>query len=146
MISIYNLTSSTFNKSKYMKYEFNFGFGRSIAIFMVLATMMYSSYGKITNFNGTLDGIRKKGLPFPLLALIFAIISQVMGILFVLAGEYRWFSKDKKTNKKIKNGGKVLLISFLVLTLWFYHNIFTMEGQNVNFLKNTGLIGGVMLI
>ena len=36
-----------------------------------------SSSDKLLNFNKTLNGIEKQGLPFPLLALLFAIIFQI---------------------------------------------------------------------
>lgn len=119
---------------------------KMMVILMILSTFMYSVYSKITDFDGSLQGIQNKGLPVPYIALLYAMLSQFVGILLIVGSEMKWYSKDPEKNEKYKNWGKALLISFILLTLWYYHNIFTMDNQIGNFVKNVGLMGGVILI
>jgi putative oxidoreductase len=113
---------------------------RKHGIFFLLSIFMMSSVNKVFNFNKTLEGIVKQGLPLPLIALIIAVILQVFGYSTILMSEF------KIIDKKYQNYGKISLIIFTVLTLYYYHNIFTMENQTINFMKNLGLIGGLMLL
>jgi len=113
---------------------------RKVGILLVLLTFMMSTFNKISNPLKTLEGIEKKGLPFPILALGFAILSQVVGITTILTSEF------KLIEKQYQKYGKISLIIFTILATYFYHNIFTMENQTINFMKNMGLIGGLILI
>lgn len=113
---------------------------RKIGIVLVLLTFIMSSVNKISNPLKTLSGIEKKGLPLPILALGFAILSQVLGITTILTSEFNLIKKD------YQKYGKISLIIFTILATYFYHNILTMENQTINFMKNMGLIGGLILI
>jgi putative oxidoreductase len=113
---------------------------RKLGILFILMIYMYSSSNKILNFTDTLNGIINKGLPLPYIALLFAITSQLVGIIFILLDEFY------KKNDILRYVGKYSLIIFTLLTIYFYHNILVDKTQTTQFLKNMGLIGGLMLI
>ena len=113
---------------------------RTFAIFMLLFIFMMSSYNKITNFNNTLISIEEKGLPLPLFALLGAISFQFLGISGILIDEFNLI------NSKILKYSKYFLVVFTILATYYYHNIFTMKNQQINFMKNLSIIGGLLLI
>lgn len=113
---------------------------RKTGIIFLLSIFIMSSFNKVVNFNKTLSGIEKQGLPVPLLALIFAILSQVIGYSTIISSEFNLI------DKKYLLVGKISLIVFTILATYYYHNIFTMENQMINFMKNLGLIGGLMVL
>lgn len=118
---------------------------RQIAILLLVNIFFSSSYNKITNFNSTLIGIEKKGLPFPQLALLGAISFQLIGLIGILLKEFKLVDNSFKYYKYLQYS-KYFLIVFTILATYFYHNIFTMENQNINFGKNMSIIGGLLLI
>lgn len=113
---------------------------RIIAIILILLIFIKSLFSKITNFNSTLISIQNKQIPFPVIALLTAIILQSFGIFSILSAEFSLIQQ------KYTLYGKLSLVIFTMLANYFYHNIFTMDNQMNNFLKNMGLIGGILLI
>jgi len=99
-----------------------------------------SSFNKITNFNNTLLGIEEKGLPLPFVALIVAISFQLIGIFGILIDELNLI------NSKNLKYSKYFLVVFTILATYYYHNIITMKNQQINFMKNLSIIGGLLLI
>jgi putative oxidoreductase len=114
---------------------------RKIAIIFVLLTFMFSLFNKLSDVKGLYNKISNKKMPFPLIATAFAIISQALGIIILLLNAFEFLD-----DKRIIIFGKTLLIVFTLLATYYYHNIFTMKNQNISFLKNMGLIGGIYLI
>ena len=119
---------------------------RIIGLILISILFLSSSSNKILNTGNTLSGIKAKGLPFPLLALLFAIISQILGLILIFSSEFNLFKLDNDMNKILKYCGKYLLIIFTLLATYFYHNMFKYPSQKVNFMKNICIIGGLMLI
>lgn len=116
---------------------------RQIAILLLINIFITSSYNKITNFNSTVLSIENKGLPFPYFALLGAISFQLIGIIGILSKEFKLI--DSKYDKYLQYS-KYFLIIFTLLATYYYHNIFTMENQNINFGKNMSIIGGLLLL
>lgn len=89
-----------------------------------------SAIGKITDFGGTAEMMAGQGLPIPEVLLIFTIAFQLLGGLSLLLGY------------KVKIGS-ILLILFLIPATLVFHN----PATDINgFLKNIGLIGGLLMV
>jgi putative oxidoreductase len=119
---------------------------RIFGLILISLLFLSSSSDKLLNFNKTLNGIEKQGLPFPLLALLFAIIFQILGLVLIFSSEFNLLKLDNNFNKTLKYCGKYLLIVFILLATYFYHNVFIDLKQKNNFLKNICIIGGIMLV
>ena len=84
----------------------------------------------ITGYSDTVGMMADKGLPIPDVLLIFTIIFQLLGGLSLLLGY------------KVKIGS-ILLILFLIPASFAFHN----PATDINgFLKNIGLIGGLLMV
>ena len=84
----------------------------------------------IFGYSDTVSMMAEKGLPIPDLLLIFTIIFQLLGGLSLLLGY------------KVKIGS-ILLILFLIPASFAFHN----PATDINgFLKNIGLIGGLLMV
>ncbi|NEP57099.1 MAG: DoxX family protein [Symploca sp. SIO2G7] len=93
-----------------------------------------SGISKIPNFGGTQQFMSANGVPMALTGILLfaAIIFLLVGGLSVLLGyKARW--------------GAMILILFLVPTTFIFHNPFA-PGQMIAFLKNLGLIGGLLMV
>lgn len=112
---------------------------RIIGLILLSIIFISSSINKLLNFNSTYEGIVKKGLPIPLIATIFAIVSQLGGLSLIYISEYN-------KNKILRYCGKYLIVLFVVLATYFYHNMFIDKTQTIPFMKNTAIIGGLILI
>ena len=84
----------------------------------------------IIGYSDTVSMMANKGLPIPNILLIFTIIFQLLGGLSLLLGY------------KVKIGS-ILLILFLIPASFAFHN----PATDINgFLKNIGLIGGLLMV
>ena len=117
-----------------------------IGLILLCSIFISSSFGKLINPVSTYNGIVSKGLPLPLLATIFAIGSQLLGLFLIFSVEFNIFKLNSENNNILKNIGKYLLIIFTVLATYYYHNMFTDSKQKYHFMKNIAIIGGLMLI
>ena len=88
--------------------------------------------GKIFGFSGTVEMMAGQGLPIPSILLIFTIAFQLLGSLSLLLGY------------KVKLGS-ILLIIFLIPATLVFHNPLISPDELNNFLKNIGLIGGLLM-
>jgi len=106
---------------------------------MIAAIFLLSAVGnKIPNFQGTAAYMASEGVPAPQVMLAGAIVFLIAGSLSVILGY--------KT--KI---GATLLLAFLVLATYFFHDFWTFEGQEagmqmIQFLKNTALMGTMLTL
>ena len=87
----------------------------------------------ILGFTDTVSQMAGMGLPIPEVLLIFTIIFQILGGLSLLLGY------------KVKIGS-ILLILFLIPATLVYHNPIGDASQVNDFLKNIGLIGGLLMV
>ena len=84
----------------------------------------------IIGYGDTVSMMADMGLPIPDILLIFTIIFQLLGGLSLLLGY------------KVKIGS-ILLILFLIPASFAFHN----PATDINgFLKNIGLIGGLLMV
>lgn len=84
----------------------------------------------IIGYGGTVEMMGNNGLPIPEVLLIFTIIFQLLGGLALLLGY------------KVQIGSLLLIVFLIPATLVFHNPISDING----FLKNIGLIGGLLMV
>ena len=97
---------------------------------------LYSSVGQVTQFSLNVNHVAAAGMPFPPLAIITSITVQFLGGLALLLGF------------KGRLAGWVLFI-FLIPTTLVLHKFWgaaARPGQEIQFFKNMGLMGGLLFI
>jgi putative oxidoreductase len=93
---------------------------------------------KIPNFRAVAGYMAKEGVPAPQVMLAGAIVYLIAGSLSVILG-YR------------ARIGAALLLVFLVLATYYFHDFWTIsdplarQEQTIQFLKNLGLMGAMLL-
>ena len=106
---------------------------------MLAAIFLMSAVGnKIPNFAGVAQGMAAEGVPAPQLLLAGAIAFLILGSLSIIAGYQARI-------------GAGLLLVFLVLATYFFHDFWTFEGearqlQMIQFLKNVSLMGAMLFV
>ena len=108
--------------------------GRTLLALMFLL----DGLGKITGFDQNAGFMATQGLPATRFLLAGAII-------FLLAG---WSSVTLGYKARV---GAILLVLFMIPTTLIFHNFWAAAAdqrtmQMINFLKNTSMIGGLLLI
>ncbi|TVR45075.1 MAG: DoxX family protein [Planctomycetota bacterium] len=96
------------------------------------AIFLASGFGKIANFSGTAAFMASKGIPITSFLLIGAITFLLIGALSLILGLRARF-------------GALLLIVFLVPTTLIFHPPWD-SSEQIQFLKNIGLIGGLLMV
>jgi len=110
-----------------------------LARIMIATIFLMSAVGnKIPNFNSVAATMATEGVPMPQLALVGAIVFLIAGSLSVIAGF------------KIRIGAALLLV-FIVLATYFFHDFWTFEGQEqqlqmIQFMKNLSLMGTMVFL
>ncbi|BAU67107.1 hypothetical protein STA3757_45170 [Stanieria sp. NIES-3757] len=87
----------------------------------------------LLEFNSTVLMMTSKGLPIANILLFFTVLFQLLGGLSLLLGY------------QVK-AGSILLILFLIPATLVFHNPITDPSQVNDFLKNIGLIGGLLMV
>ena len=111
----------------------------TIAARLLLTTIfILSAFNKITGFSGVSGYMASKGMPMPSVLLVGAIVFLLVGGFSVLLG-YR------------ARIGAILLIIFLVPATLIFHNFWAVapeaaQGEMISFMKNLGLLGGLLYI
>ncbi len=106
---------------------------------MIAGIFVMSAVGnKIPQFNGVAEYMASEGVPAPKVALAGAIVFLLVGGLSVIAGY------------KTRIGAGLLLV-FLVLATYYFHDFWTFEGQEqqqemIQFMKNASLAGGLLFL
>ena len=112
---------------------------------LLLLLYLFSGVSKILNFNNTVNGLHEKIVfnKMPLivsrLAILCAIIILIVAPLIILYNDFQ-----QKTQMIYKLSG-IALIIFTILATLLYH-FPTEEGQLHHFLKNTSIIGGLIIL
>ena len=87
-----------------------------------------SAFGKITNFDGTLQFMESHGMPWVNGLCVAAIAVEALGSVALLLGyKTRW--------------GAVALAVFLVVSTLVFH---TAADQRIQLLKNLAILGGLL--
>jgi len=106
----------------------------------ILLTLMfiYSGFGKLTGFDGTVGYVASKGLPMPQLMAIGAILIELgAGLLLLVGYKARWAA--------------LAIFVFLIPTTVIFHNFWASPAaqyqmQQINFLKNVTIMGGMLMV
>ena len=94
----------------------------------VAIIFLASAFGKITNFDGTLQFMDSHGMPAANLLCVGAILVEALGAVALILGyKTRW--------------GAAALAAFLVAATWIFH---TAPDQRIQLLKNLAILGGLL--
>ncbi|MBI2386029.1 MAG: DoxX family protein [Elusimicrobia bacterium] len=94
----------------------------------VAIIFLASAFGKITNFDGTLQFMESHGMPAVNLLCAGAIAVEALGAIAVILGyKTRW--------------GAAALAAYLVAATWVFH---TGPDQRIQLLKNLAILGGLL--
>ncbi|WP_013322432.1 DoxX family protein [Gloeothece verrucosa] len=104
-----------------------------VARIFLSAIFLKAGIDKVLDPASTQQYMESKGLPFAGLLLIPTIIVLLVGGLSVLLG-----FKARL--------GAWLLIGFLIPATLIFHTDFSAPGQDIQFFKNLGLMGGLLMI
>ena len=94
---------------------------------------------KIPHFQAVAGVMAKEGIPAPQIMLVGAIAFLIVGSLSVILGYKARF-------------GATLLLIFLVLATYYFHDFWTVsdpqakQEQMIQFMKNLGLMGAMLLV
>lgn len=105
---------------------------------LVAVIFLMSGYGKIVGYAGTASFMATSGVPMVPLLLPLAIVAELAGAAMVIAGFQARL-------------GALALIAFTVVATLVFHRFWILTGmdaymQQIQFMKNLGLIGGLLLI
>src|SRR5271169_4962056 len=105
---------------------------------LLAAMFIISGYGKLTGFDGTAGYVASKGLPVAQVLVAIAILIEIGGGLAIVIGwKTRWAA--------------TAFIVFLIVITPIFHNYWAvpqeqMMGQQINFMKNLTILGGMLLL
>lgn len=87
----------------------------------------------LLSFSGTVEAVAGTGLPLPALMAAGNVVFQLVGAISLLLGfKAKW--------------GAVILIVFLIPTTFIFHDFWVNPDEINAFLKNFGLVGGLLMI
>lgn len=113
-------------------------FGPLIGRILIALIFVWSGFGKISGFEGTVAYIASKGLPLPQLAAIGAIIVELgAGSLLILGWKARWAA--------------AAILVFTAMAAFLFHNFWAMppdqaQNQMIHFMKNISMMGGLLFV
>ena len=94
----------------------------------VAIIFLASAFGKITNFEGTLQFMESNGMPWTTPLCVAAIVVEALGAVSLILGyKTRWAAG--------------MLAVFLVGATWVFH---TGPDQRIQLLKNLAILGGLL--
>jgi putative oxidoreductase len=94
----------------------------------VAIIFLASAFGKITNFDGTLQFMESHGMPAVNFLCVAAIAVEALGAIALILGyKTKW--------------GAAALAGFLVAATWVFH---TGPDQRIQLLKNLAILGGLL--
>ena len=107
---------------------------------IMIATIFFMSAigNKIPKFNDVVAYMAAEGVPMPKVLLPGAIAFLILGSLSIILGYKARF-------------GALLLLIFLILATYFFHDFWTFEGQEqqlqmIQFMKNLSLMGTMVFL
>ncbi len=109
-----------------------------LARVLISVIFLVSAFGKVTHPKETIGYIQSRGLPVAHAGLPVAVLAETLGGLSVLVG-FR------------PRAGASLLLAFLVVVTLTFHNFWTyppadQQMQSIQFLKNTAIMGGLLMV
>ncbi len=112
-------------------------YGPLIGRFLIAFIFLFSGFGKITGFEGTIGFIASKGVPLPQFAAIAAIIVELGGGVMLVIG---W-------NARI---AAAAMLFFTAMAALIFHDFWAVaadqaQNQMIHFMKNVSMMGGLLL-
>ena len=113
-------------------------FGPLVGRILIALIFVMSGAGKIPGFEGTVGYIASKGLPYPALAAIAAIVVELGGgIALILGWKARWAA--------------AAMLLFTVSAAVIFHNFWGVpadqaQNQMIHFMKNISMAGGLLMV
>jgi putative oxidoreductase len=97
---------------------------------LLAALFVPAGFAKITGFAGTMEYISSKGVPFPGVAAVIAVVVELgLGLLLLVGFQTRWAA---------------LGIAFFTLFISFiFHAFWSDPSQTLMFSKNMAIVGGL---
>ncbi len=105
---------------------------------LLASIFVYSGFGKIIGFQGTVGYISSAGLPMPQILAVGSIIVEFIGGLALLIGfRARWAA--------------LVFVVFLIVITPIFHNFWSAPAaeamdQQINFIKNIAIVGGMLMV
>ena len=100
---------------------------------LIAQIFLMSGFGKIFDFAGTQQYMAGYGMPLTALLLFGAIVFELAGGFSLLLGyKARW--------------GAILLIVFLIPTTLIFHTALEERIQQIMFMKNAAIMGGLFVV
>ncbi|MBD3290076.1 DoxX family membrane protein [candidate division KSB1 bacterium] len=94
---------------------------------------LISGLNKIFNFGGTQQYMEMHGMPLTTILLIGAILIEIFGALAIIIGyKAKWAAR--------------ILIIFMIPTTLIFHSNFGDQMQQIQFMKNLAMIGGLIYV
>jgi putative oxidoreductase len=109
------------------------GFGILIGRILLVLIFLQSGIGKIMNFQGTAEYMAKFGMPYTNFFLIGAIFIELFGSVTVITGYYARL-------------GAFLLVIFMIPTTLIFHTNLSDPNQQIHFMKNVSMFGGLLIL
>jgi putative oxidoreductase len=109
------------------------GFGILIGRILLVLIFFQSGIGKIMNFQGTAEYMAKFGMPYTNFFLVSAIFLELVGSVTVISG---YFARL----------GAFLLVILLIPTTLIFHTNFSDPMQQIHFMKNVSMFGGILVL
>jgi putative oxidoreductase len=99
--------------------------------FLIALLFVPAGFSKLTGFQGSVEYAASAGMPLPALAIVAAIVIELGGGLLLLVGyKARWAA--------------AAMALFCVVSAVFFHFDFADQMQQINFLKNLAIAGGLL--
>lgn len=97
---------------------------------LLASIFLASAFGKITNFDATVQYMETHALPAPVLLCAAAVAVEALGGISLILGYYaRW--------------GAGALALFLLAATWIFH---AGADQRIHLLKNLAILGGLLQV
>ncbi len=113
------------------------GFVILIGRILLVLIFLQAGIGKIENFDGTAQIMANHGIaPYTNFFLVGAIFFELAGSITIILGYFARF-------------GAILLLIFLVPTTLIFHDILGANPSQevwINFMKNVGIFGGLLIV
>jgi len=100
---------------------------------LIASLFLISGWGMLMNFSGSVQMIASVGVPMAEVATVIALFLKLGGALMVLTGFHARI-------------GAWMLIAFTALATIFFHMDWSQQMQQVMFLKNLAIIGGLLYV
>lgn len=113
-------------------------YGPLVGRILIALIFVWSGFGKIVGFEGTVGYIASKGLPLPQLGAIAAILVELGGGLMLIFGfKARWAA--------------AAMFVFTAMAALIFHDFWAVPpeqalNQMIHFMKNVSMMGGLLFV